>query len=168
MHIPLDVVVVVAKWCIENDWRMAVTFYHVSRKLQKKFYIRRAYLIARRIMVRDFLLHVTNFTSPFHMSFHANDCSKRVADCTNENAVKVISFRPPNAQTKEFENYTFYYFQGNDINNNWSRAIAMHDDPRNFTLPFLIYFNTPIRKSFPIKYLSWHQTALSSEINIIY
>ena len=58
MQIPLDVIVLIAKYCIKENWKMGKTFYSLCRKLQKKPYIKEQYKLYKENCVTKMLLEL--------------------------------------------------------------------------------------------------------------
>ena len=60
--IPLDVVVIIAKYCIEDNWKMTKTFYSLCKKLQKKPYIKQQFELYKQNCVTNFMKTLAYFS----------------------------------------------------------------------------------------------------------
>lgn len=96
-NIPLDVVVIIAKYCIEDDLKMAKTFYSLCAKIQKKPYIRKSYLKYKRENIRKFLEELAYFSkhdgvSNMSIILSINDIEHAITCCENSSYYSNYSF----------------------------------------------------------------------------
>ena len=158
MKIPLDVIALISKYCIRENWKMGKTFYSLCTKLQKKPYIKQQYKLYKQKCVTRFLEEL------FYFSEH--DYVNNMCIILNINGIEHKITRCE----RIFNNHFCFYQEINGIERKipWTwKIIAEHD-----TLPFLQLFifhkGKHIDDGNRITSFSWTQWRGITKINITY
>ena len=151
MEIPLDVIVLIAKYCIEEDWKMGKTFYSLCTKLQKKPYIKQHYKLYKENCVSMFLQELGYYAQ--HDYVNHNIC---IVLNINEIEHKIIRCE------RIFDTHFCLY-----KNEEWMWKIIVNRNTRPFLQLFIFHNGQHIDETYLASF-SWTQWHGINKINITY
>ena len=127
MKIPLDVIALIAKYCIRANWKIGKTFYSLSTKLQKKPYIKQQYKLYKQKCVTSFLQELSYFSEHDYVNntciiLNINGIEHKITRCERIWNNQFCFYQDTNGLQREIAQWMW-------------KIIAEHD-----TLPFLQLF----------------------------